>query len=184
VIRIEMNQAKKVFLIGYMGSGKTAVGKYLAKEMGLQFIDLDAFIENRYHKTVGEIFAEKGETEFREIERKMLREVAHFEDVVISTGGGTPCFFDNMSVMNQSGVTIYLKSGVNELMRRLSVGKEKRPLIKNKSEEELKTFITANIEKREPFYNQATYIYDTEQLLTEKDIRSVVNHLIAYLANV
>lgn len=178
-----MNHAQKIFLIGYMGSGKTTVGKFLAKDMGLQFIDLDSYIENRYHKAISAIFAEKGESGFRKTEHEMLLEVAQFENVIISTGGGTPCFFDNMAVMNQNGVTVYLQTSVDELVRRLNAGKEKRPLIQNKSEEELKTFITANLEKRELFYNQATYIYHAEQLSTEKDIRSLVNQLITLLSS-
>ena len=93
---------KRVFLVGYMGAGKTTVGKELAKLAGLSFIDLDYYIEGRYHKAVSQIFAERGEEAFREIERNMLHEVAEFEDVLISTGGGAPCFFDNMEFMNAS----------------------------------------------------------------------------------
>ena len=96
---------KRVFLVGYMGAGKTTVGKELAKLAGLSFIDLDFYIEGRYHKAVSQIFAERGEEAFREIERNMLHEVAEFEDVLISTGGGAPCFFDNMEFMNASGIS-------------------------------------------------------------------------------
>ena len=173
---------QKIFLIGYMGSGKTTVGKLLAKKMNLPFIDLDLFIENRYRKSVGEIFAEKGEANFREIERKALQEVSQFENLVISTGGGAPCFFDNMNIMNEAGTCIYLKVGIEELAKRLNCGKGKRPLIKDKNPEELKEFISVNLEKREPFYNQATYIYDAEQLMTKEDVNSIVEHLISYLS--
>lgn len=83
---------KRIFLIGYMGAGKTTVGKVLSRQLELSFIDLDHYIEGRYHKTVGQLFAEKGEDAFRDIERRMLREVAAFEDVLVSTGGGAPCF--------------------------------------------------------------------------------------------
>ena len=83
----------RIFLIGYMGAGKTTLGKAFAREMSLNFIDLDWFIEERFHKTVQQLFLERGEDGFRELERKMLHEVAEFEDVVVSTGGGTPCFF-------------------------------------------------------------------------------------------
>ena len=107
---------KRVFLVGYMGAGKTTVGKELAKLAGLSFIDLDYYIEGRYHKAVSQIFAERGEEAFREIERNMLHEVAEFEDVLISTGGGAPCFFDNMEFMNASGTTVYLKVSVEELV--------------------------------------------------------------------
>jgi len=173
---------QKIFLIGYMGSGKTTIGKLLAKRLNLSFIDLDLFIENRYRKSIGEIFTEKGETDFREIERKALCEVSQFENLIISTGGGTPCFFNNMNVMNEAGTSIYLKVGIDELAKRLSCCKEKRPLIKNKSPEELKEFIHVNLEKREIFYNQASYIYDTGQLTTKEDVNSIVEHLISYLS--
>jgi shikimate kinase len=166
-----------------MGSGKTTIGKKLSKELHLQFIDLDAFIENRYRKSVGEIFAEKGEAAFREIERKTLEEVAQFENVVISTGGGTPCFFNNMAVMNEAGTTIHIKVSVDELARRLSLSKDKRPLIKGKTPEELKLFITDNLEKRKSFYNQADYVFDAEQLETKNDVDAVVQRLTKYLLN-
>lgn len=121
---------KRVFLVGYMGAGKTTVGKELAKLAGLSFIDLDFYIEGRYHKAVSQIFAERGEEAFREIERNMLHEVAEFEDVLISTGGGAPCFFDNMEFMNASGTTVYLKVSVEELAKRLELCKHTRPVLK------------------------------------------------------
>ncbi len=128
---------KRVFLVGYMGVGKTTIGKLLSKELGVQFIDLDKYIESRYRKTVPDIFAEKGEEKFRMIEREMLREVATFQDVLISTGGGTPCFFDNMDLMNQHGVTVYIKASAKQLVSRLLAYKGVRPIIQGKSPEEL-----------------------------------------------
>ena len=100
----------RIIFIGYMGSGKTTVGKALSKELGLPFYDLDWYIESRMHKTVKQLFDSVGEEGFREIERNMLHEVAEFEDVIISCGGGTPCFFDNIDYINQQGDTIYLKA--------------------------------------------------------------------------
>ena len=100
----------RIILIGYMGAGKTTIGKALSKELGIIFYDLDWYIESRMRKTVSEIFAERGEEGFRQIEYNMLHEVAEFENVIISCGGGTPCFFDNMDYMNGQGETVYLKA--------------------------------------------------------------------------
>ena len=124
----------RIILIGYMGAGKTTIGKALSKELGIIFYDLDWYIESRMRKTVSEIFAERGEEGFRQIEYNMLHEVAEFEDVIISCGGGTPCFFDNMDYLNQ--------------------------LLKGKSKEELLKFIKEQLEKREPFYTKAHYTLD------------------------
>ena len=108
---------QRIFLIGYMGVGKTTLGKALADRTGLSFIDLDLFIEGRYRKTIRQIFEAEGEEAFREIERKALHEVAEFEDIILSTGGGTPCFFDNMTYMNRVGTTVYLKASPEALTR-------------------------------------------------------------------
>src|SRR5690554_4257405 len=107
---------ERIFIIGYMGSGKTTVGKKLAKSLSLSFIDLDAFIESKYRKTIAEIFAEKGEDGFRKIESKALSEVALIEDVVISTGGGAPCFYNNMELMNKTGTTVIYKQNRKNLL--------------------------------------------------------------------
>jgi len=169
---------QKFFLIGYMGSGKTTVGKQLAKKLNLQFIDMDLFIENRYHKSISAIFEEKGEAGFREIERKALSEIIDFENVVISTGGGLPCFFDNMDVMNQAGTTIYLKVNVEELAKRLRTGKQQRPLIKEKNAEEMKDFIAVNLEKREKFYNKANFIFETDAPFSSENFKVKIEQLI------
>lgn len=164
---------KRVFLIGYMGAGKTTVGKELSEKMGLSFVDLDHYIEGRYHKTIGRLFEEKGEKDFREIERKMLYEVAMFEDVLVSTGGGAPCFFDNMNFMNSAGTTVYLKVSPGELVKRLEPAKHTRPVLKGYSGENLKNFIAINLQKREFYYNQASVIFDAEVMLTENDVLTI-----------
>jgi shikimate kinase len=173
-----MIDKQKFFLIGYMGSGKTTVGKWLSKKLNLQFIDMDMFIENRYHKSISAIFEGKGEAAFREIERKALQEILDFENVVISTGGGMPCFFDNMDLMNLSGITIYLKVSVNELAKRLENGKQKRPLIKDKNPEEIKDYIAANLEKREQFYNRATFIFESDDHFSSENFKDKIERLI------
>lgn len=168
---------KRIFLVGYMGAGKTTVGKDLARRAGLTFIDLDFYIEGRYHKLVSEIFAERGEEAFREIERKMLHEVAEFEDVLVSTGGGAPCFFDNMDFMNGCGTTIYLKVSVEELAKRLEMCKHTRPVLKGRSGGELRDFISDSLEKRNPFYTQATLTFDAEKMFTQSDVQDISNAL-------
>jgi len=147
---------KPVFLTGYMGSGKTAMGKLLATQLNYTFIDLDAYIEAKFHKTIASIFSEKGENEFRLIEKQCLHEVADFENTVISTGGGAPCFFDNMEFMNNRGLTIYLKLTVEHLAKRLETSAiGKRPLIADMDVDGLLNFISETLKVREPFYNKA-----------------------------
>ena len=150
----------RIILIGYMGAGKTTVGKSLAKELGVPFYDLDWYIESRMRKTVAQIFAEKGEEGFRKIEYNMLHEIAEFEDVIVSCGGGTPCFFDNIDYMNQQGPVIYLKAEPEVLYKHLVMSKNDRPLLHGKSPEQLITFIREQLEKREPFYSKARYTLD------------------------
>lgn len=172
---------KRIFLIGYMGAGKTTAGKELAKVLELEFIDLDHFIQARYQKTVSQLFQDVGESEFRKIESTVLKEVGEFEDVVISTGGGTPCFFDNMEYMNRRGTTVYLNATAEALASRLNTCKEKRPLIKDKNEEELLHFVVESLEKRNPYYSQAQIIYETEELVTREDVNKYVQQLIEKL---
>ena len=146
----------RIFLIGYMGSGKSTIGKLLAAKLNYSFVDMDAYIEEKQFKSVSQIFAEKGENEFRLLEQKCLHEVAEFEDVIISTGGGAPCFFDNMEYMKLRGLTIYLDLTANELKDRLENSKaNKRPLLANRKGAELLEFISEGLSKREPFYLQA-----------------------------
>ena len=133
---------RRIVLVGYMGSGKTTVGKALSKETGMMFYDLDWYIENRMHTTVSKLFTERGEEAFRKIEYNMLHEVAEFEDVIISCGGGTPCFFDNMDYLNQQGDVVYLKASPDTLYKHLLMAKVERPLLKGKSPEELIAYIT------------------------------------------
>ena len=120
---------KPLFLVGYMAAGKTTLGRRAAQLLNVEFIDLDAYIESRYRKRISDLFAERGEEGFRDIERRMLHEVAEFDNVLVATGGGTPCFFDNMEYMRHRGVTVYLAASVQTLCRRLSHAKVKRPLV-------------------------------------------------------
>ncbi len=150
----------RIILIGYMGAGKTTIGKALAAELGLRFYDLDWYIESRMRKTVAQLFAELGEEGFRRIERNMLHEVAEFEGVLISCGGGTPCFYDNMQYINQQGLTLYLKASPEVLYKHLKMGKSVRPLLLNKTPEEVQRFISEQLKAREQFYTRAQYTLD------------------------
>ena len=160
----------RIFLLGYMGAGKTTLGRALAASLGLEFIDLDNYIEGRFRKTISQIFSEKGEDEFREIERRMLHETGEFENVVISTGGGTPCFFDNVEYMNSQGTTVFLDVPVERLFIRLSIARHKRPLIKDKSDEELLMFIAGQLEKRLPHYSKAQHTFRADKLEDKRQI--------------
>lgn len=163
-----------IFLIGYMGCGKSTLGRALSKATGWQFIDLDNYIEGRYHKTVNEIFAEKGEEGFRTLEKNMLHEVALFENVIIACGGGTPCFYDNMEFMNAHGTTVFLNADIEKLHTRLMRGRHKRPLIANKSDEELREFILAALDKRMKFYSMAKAVFTSDLLDTRSQIDDTV----------
>ena len=141
----------RIFLTGDTGAGKTTLGKAFARKLNIPFIDLDWYIEERFHKTVGELFTERGEAGFRELERNMLHEVAEFENVVISTGGGAPCFFDNMEFMNRTGKTVFLNVHPDVLFRRLRIAKQQRPILQGKEDEELMDFIIQALESAHLF---------------------------------
>ena len=153
----------RIIILGYMGAGKTTVGKSLSRALGIPFYDLDWYIESRMRKTVSQIFAEKGEEGFRRIEYNMLHEVAEFENVIISCGGGTPCFFDNMDYLNSQGETIYLKATPEVLYKHLC-------LLKNKTPEEMQRFITEQLQQREPYYSKSRYTLDVNLLDTYEKI--------------
>lgn len=168
---------KRIFLTGYMGSGKSTLGLRLAQKAGLSFIDLDHYIETRFRKTINEIFTEKGEEEFRLIERNMLREVGEFENVIIATGGGAPCFFDNIDYMNKQGCCIYLQTAPEALFRRLRQARSNRPLLRDKTDPELLEFIKENLSRREEKYKQSSVIFDTGELDSYEAIDKVVEQL-------
>lgn len=167
----------RIILLGYMGAGKTTLGKALSDSLGLPFYDLDWYIESRMHKTVKAIFDTQGEEGFRRIERNMLHEVAEFENVIVSCGGGTPCFFDNMSYMNAQGHTVYLKASPEVLHEHLKMGRTVRPLLLNKTPEEVRTFISAQLKERERYYSMARYTLDVNLLDNRSKIKLTVNTL-------
>lgn len=168
---------RRVIIVGYMGAGKTTVGRALAKATGMQFYDLDWYIEARMRKTVPQLFAERGEQGFRLIERNMLHEAAEFEDIVLSCGGGTPCFFDNMDYMNSLGDTVYLKASPEVLCAHLRMGKTRRPLIEGKGPGELQAFVAEQLARREPYYAKARHTLDVNLLDNYEKIKISVSRL-------
>lgn len=168
---------QRIFLIGYMGVGKTTLGKALADRTGLSFIDLDLFIEGRYRKTIRQIFEAEGEEAFREIERRALHEVAEFEDIILSTGGGTPCFFDNMTYMNRVGTTVYLKASPEALTERISLCKHSRPAVRHLDGEALAAFVRKALTHRTPYYERAHHVFDVERLVNDNDTDDAAHRL-------
>lgn len=171
----------RIILIGYMGAGKTTIGKTLAKQLGVPFYDLDWYIETRMRKKVKQIFDERGEEGFRIIEKNMLHEAAEFEDVVLACGGGTPCFFDNMEYMVGQGDVVYLRGTPEVLFRHLKMGKGVRPLLLGKNDEELLEYIRENVKKREEFYIKANHIIDIPCMEDEDKIQETTDKIITAL---
>jgi|SRR5690606_20193017 len=161
----ELTISHPIFLIGFMGCGKTTMGKKIAKKGVIPFVDLDQKIVEQAGMSVSDYFALNGEDAFRELETHMLRAIPTTEATIISTGGGTPCFNDNIEWMNENGTTVYLKLPPRALLKRLS-GKEgtSRPLLKGKSEDEILDFITIKLNEREKFYEQAKLIVDVHNM--------------------
>jgi shikimate kinase len=149
-----------IFLIGFMGCGKTTWSKKLAARLEYAFVDLDTVLEEQFGKTIAEYFAGHGEEAFRKAESNLLKEYAYPEKAVISTGGGLPCFFDNMDWMNTHGQTLYIKLSPKTLGDRLENARVVRPVLQGKKGEELVAFIEGKLAERKSFYEQATHILD------------------------
>lgn len=155
----------KIVLVGYMGSGKTTVGKLLAKEMNLNFLDLDDYIETSEKKSISKIFEENGEIYFRKKEFEYIKEILlNKNNIVLSTGGGTPCYGENMNIILTATKNVfYIRVGIEELVERLSLGKELRPLIRNISDDEMPDFIGKHMFERSYYYNQAHHAITVKQ---------------------
>jgi shikimate kinase len=147
----------KIFLIGYMASGKTTVAKKLASKLEVEFVDLDKEIRKAEGMGIPEIFKIKGEQAFRKLERKELRKWLNKDNFVLACGGGTPCFFESMDEMNAAGVTIYLQMTAKAVVDRVQTAKDERPILKGLSEEKMLSKVAFQIEKREPFYSKAQW---------------------------
>jgi shikimate kinase len=147
-----------IYLIGFMGVGKSTIGKALARKTGMKFIDTDRAIEKKYGLFIPHIFEFEGEEAFREKEHASLLELTKLNNIIISAGGGTPCFYDNLLLMKQTGLVIYLKASVGFLLARLQKSKSKRPIIHEKSDIELLEYIKSELHAREKYYSQAHLI--------------------------
>jgi shikimate kinase len=157
-----------------MGSGKSSLGKELAHKLGLAFADLDELIEEQEGKKISDIFETEGENKFRETEHNCLIKTLQLNNTVISTGGGTPCFFNNMELINAKGISIYIKYNPGILASRLYANKEKRPLIKHcKNKEDLELFIKDLLEKREKYYLQSKHIVEGKNITAKKIIETL-----------
>lgn len=150
----------KYYLVGYMYSGKTTFGRHLAADRGMEFLDLDRAFEERYHYTVPRFFAQFGEEAFRKLETKMLHETASLDNVVIATGGGTPCYSGNMDFILANGTAVYLRMSVGDLVQRALHSRNPRPLMQGLTPDEVRAKIEAQIKEREGVYLRAHIILD------------------------
>jgi shikimate kinase len=164
----------KVFLIGFMGSGKTHWSRLLSQKLDIPFFDLDEQVVNHEGKSIVEIFASSGEEQFRLKEKDVLHIITESHDsFVMACGGGTPCYFNNVEYMNQSGTTVWINTPLDVLFQRLLQEKEKRPLIKSLSDDQLRSFIIKKFSDRKIYYEQADVIMDEEPVLLDKLIEKI-----------
>jgi len=164
---------RPVFLIGYMGCGKTTLGEALAHHMGLRYIDLDEYIERQQGQTIVDLFAAVGESRFRQMEATALREVAALTDVIVGCGGGTPCHSDNMSLMNDVGVTVWLTTTAERITARLLLPeqKAKRPKINTLPADDVLLVVKKELAEREVYYSQARLRFDSTDIETAEATR-------------
>jgi shikimate kinase len=167
----------RIYLVGFMGSGKTAVGKKLALRLNYNFADLDKKIESIYKLSIPDIFSKYDEHTFRQLEHEVLKQTLELSNTVIATGGGTPCFYNNMELILQNGISVYLKLHPHSLALRLLKSHQKRPLILNKKPEDLEQFITDKLSEREPFYNRSDIIVKGENLEVSSIVELIGNRI-------
>ncbi len=160
-----------------MGAGKTTYGKKLARHLNFDFIDLDTYIVNKTGKSINQIFKKEGEKYFRNLETENLRLLRETNNIIISVGGGAPCFHDNMNWMNENGITIYLKLDSASIYSRLSKAKAERPLIAEKSKSEILEYIKNTLKERGAFYEQANIVIDSKDLSTKKFAEIIKDYL-------
>jgi shikimate kinase len=165
---------KKIYFLGMPGCGKSTIGKKVAKELGYSFTDLDNYIEKKENCTIRDLFNYQGEAYFRKIEATCLEELSKSgKKIVISLGGGTPCFFNNMELINRTGLSIYIKANEKILLNRLENAKSKRPLFWGLTQKEIEEKLVKLIEARSPFYEKATLTVNAINL-NEKEIAELI----------
>ena len=168
---------QRIYIIGYMGAGKSGVAKRLAAKIGWQCCDTDSMFEEKYKISISDFFAKYGQDLFRKLESDILRSTTQMDKVVVATGGGTPCFFDNMDFMNNNGLTVFLSMSAKSAAIRLSQTKKKRPLTKGLSSDELLRFVEQQYEQRLPFYTQAQMTFKAENCDVENIAITISNAL-------
>lgn len=167
-----------ISLMGYMGSGKTLVSKELSILNNFKIFDLDTEISKQNNRSITEIFKEKGEIFFRKIEKEVLEKILSTEkNIILSLGGGTPCYYNNIDSINEKTISVFLKTNVKTLAQRLSSEKDKRPLIQNISNEDLPEFIAKHLFERNPFYNQAKITINTDNLSAREIAEEILTQI-------
>ncbi len=166
----------RIYLIGFMGSGKTSFGRRLARKLDYDFVDIDQEVESLAGQKVAGVFAERGEEGFRNLECEVLRRTAQSSGVVVATGGGTPCYHNNMDFMLEHGVTVYLKMSPLSLYRRLEMARKERPLLKGLKGEELLQLIENTLSQREGVYNRSHCIIKGETVRPRQVISLIFGH--------
>jgi shikimate kinase len=165
-------------LLGYMGSGKTHISKILSEKINFKFIDLDKEISKKKKQTIPEIFKTKGEIYFRKLEREVLEELLATEkNAVLSLGGGTPAYYNNMEIINHNSKSIFLTASISTLSERLNKQKEKRPLIAHLTDEDLPEFIAKHLFERNTFYQKSQYIIKTDAKTPEQIVEEIIEKL-------
>ncbi|MEJ2595767.1 MAG: shikimate kinase [bacterium] len=173
---MENSATERIYLIGFMGVGKSTIGKQLAGLLGYRFLDIDRVFENKYKININSFFEKYDELLFRKLEYNILEESFTREKTVISTGGGTPCFFDAMERMNRKGLTVYLEMDTEEILSRLKRTKKKRPLVSALSEQELRKAIAQKLEERIPFYSRAKIIYPATDINLNQLVKMITQY--------
>lgn len=175
---------KPLFIIGFMASGKTTFGRALASALNRDFIDLDFYIEQRFRKSIPDIFRTEGEESFRKKEAAMLREVGEFQNVIIACGGGTPCFMQNMEYMNNTGISVLLETDPQIITDRLILNNRRRPLMAGKAPDDIKAETERGIAERQPFYSAANIRFSGDALENLSQINHSVENFISLYSEV